>query len=58
MPRAIKGKTDLWTTSPNVAAMLVDKELGYTVTNGSHKKTDFICSNCGAIVKNKEIRRV
>lgn len=58
MPRAIKGKTDLWTTSPNVAAMLVDKKLGYTVTNGSHKKTDFICSNCGAIVKNKEIRRV
>lgn len=58
MPRAIKGKTDLWTTRPDVASMLVDKELGYTVTSGTHKKADFICQDCGSVIKDKYIRKV
>lgn len=58
MPKAIKGKTDLWTTRPDVASMLVNKDFGYTVTSGTHKKADFICPDCGAIIKNKIIRKV
>lgn len=58
MPRAIKGKTDLWTTRPDVASMLVDDELGYNVTSGTHKKADFICPDCGSIIKDKYIRKV
>lgn len=58
MPKAIKGKTDLWTTRPDVASMLVDKKLGYTIMQGSHKSSDFICPNCGAIVKNRVISTV
>ena len=58
MPIAIRGETDLWTTSPDIAAMLVNKEFGYTVTSGSHKKADFICPDCGTIVKDKIIRKV
>ena len=58
MPKAIKGKTDLWTTRPDVASMLVNKDFGYTVTSGTHKKADFICPDCGVIIKNKIIRKV
>lgn len=57
MPNAVIGKTDLWTTSPDVASMLLDKDIGYQVTSGSHKKADFICPNCGTIVHDKIIRK-
>lgn len=58
MPKAIIGETDLWTTSPNIAAMLVDKDIGYHVTSGSHKKAGFICPDCGTIIHDKIIRKV
>lgn len=58
MSRVNKGKTDLWTTRPDVAYMLVDKELGYIVMQGSHKSSDFVCPNCGTIVKNRVISTV
>lgn len=47
MPRAIIGKTDLWTTRPDIASMFEDKDLPYRVSKGSHKKAWFICPNCG-----------
>lgn len=58
MSRVNKGKTDLWTTRPDVASMLVDDELGYNVTSGTHKKADFVCPDCGSVIKDKYIRKV
>lgn len=58
MPKSIVGETDLWTTSPHIASMLVDKDIGYRVTKGSHKKADFICPNCGNFERDKIIRKV
>lgn len=49
------GKNDLWTTHPDIANHLVDKELGYTVTSRSEKKFDWICPECGTIVYGKSV---
>jgi hypothetical protein len=40
------GINDLWTTHPDIANALKDKNLGYTTSKGSHKKVIFICPNC------------
>lgn len=58
MPKAIIGVTDLWTTNPPVAQMLLDKDFGHRVTINSHKRADFICPVCNTIIKNKIIRNV
>lgn len=52
------GKNDLWTTHPYVAEMLLDKSIGYNYTCGSKIKVDWICPNCGTIVKDKSISYV
>ena len=51
----IVGHTDLWTTHPNVAKMLVNASDGYKYTKSSEVKVDWICPECGTIVKNKSI---
>ena len=56
--RAFIGETDLWTTHPNIAEMLKDKNDGYIYLSGSRKKVDWICPCCGYIVKNKSIEKV
>lgn len=53
----IVGETDLWTTRPDIAIMLKNKDDGYKYSRGSHKYVDFICPDCGAIL-NKEIKTV
>lgn len=58
MPRVVKGKTDLWTTAPHIANLLFHPEHGYNLSLESHKKDDFICPNCGTVIKNKIIRTV
>ena len=47
MPPVIKGKTDLWTTAPHIANLLLYPEHGYNLSLGSHKKDYFICPYCG-----------
>lgn len=52
------GINSLEDTHPDIASMIIDKKIPKRVSCVSSVKTDFICSNCGAIVKNKEISYV
>ena len=49
MARVVKGKTDLWTTNPDVACLLANPEEGYELSAHSHKKANFLCPNCHTI---------
>lgn len=52
------GVNDLHTTHPQIANMLLDKNLGYTVSKGTETRCDWICPSCKSIVKNKSIYQV
>lgn len=52
---AFIGETDLWTTRPDVANMLLNPDDGYKYMAGSGKKVDWVCPICGRVVKNKKI---
>jgi hypothetical protein len=41
----------LWTTDPQVAEMLLNRELGNEVTRGSGKKVEFKCPTCDSVYK-------
>lgn len=41
------GFNDLWTTSPETAALLADHQEGFLVSKGSGQTKDFICPLCG-----------
>lgn len=58
MAKTIKGKTDLWTTAPEVASLLLNPEDGYGVSLQSHKKKDFVCQYCGTVIKDIAVRSV
>lgn len=45
--RVLKGFNDLWTTHPEIAKMLKNKEDGYKYTSGSNVKLSWICPDCG-----------
>lgn len=45
--RVLKGFNDLWTTHPYIAKLLKNKQRGYEINAGSHKKEDFQCEHCG-----------
>ena len=47
--KVIVGQTDLWTTHPEIASLLLDTQEGYNLTKGSGKKVKFKCSNCNTI---------
>lgn len=47
MPPVVKGKTDLWTTAPHFANLLLYPEHGYNLSMESHKRDYFVCPNCG-----------
>lgn len=49
--KLIKGFNDMWTTHPDIARMLLNKDDGYKFSVGSHKKLDFVCPDCGKIKK-------
>lgn len=49
------GENDMWTTNPEIANMLLNKNDGYLYTAASGKRVDWICPCCGSIVKNKTI---
>ena len=44
--KADSGETDLWTTRPDIAQLLVDPEDGYLYSQFSHKKIKFLCPIC------------
>lgn len=54
----LKGVNDMWTTNPKLAKLLANSEDGYKYTRCSGKTVDWICPNCGSIIKNKQIRNV
>lgn len=51
-------KINLWTTHPEIASMLFDGNIGYKKSHGSHYITDWICPDCGSLVKDKSIHDV
>lgn len=50
----IKGINDINTTHPYISKWLYNKEDGYNYSFGSGKKLDWICPNCGNVVKQVE----
>lgn len=48
--KPIIGETDLWSTRPDIASMLQDKNEGYALMEFSNKKTNFVCPICGDII--------
>ena len=52
------GETDMWTTNPNLAQMLLNKDDGYKYCEGSSKKVNWLCPKCHQIIKNKIIKNV
>lgn len=45
--KILKGYNDLWTTNPDIAKLLKNKERGYEISRGNDKKEWFVCSDCG-----------
>jgi very-short-patch-repair endonuclease len=54
----MKGVNDLWTTSPQIAKLLVNSDDGYKYTRFSEYRTDLKCPVCGNIIKNKMISNI
>lgn len=57
-PKVLRGFNDIWTVNPELASLLVNSEDGYKYTQGSNKKLNWVCNECGNIVKNKSISHV
>lgn len=49
------GETDLWTTNPEIAKLLLNQDEGYELMAGSGKATDWVCDKCGHIIRNKTV---
>lgn len=45
--RTLRGYNDLWTTHPEIAAMLKNKDDGYKYSAGSNVKLSWVCPDCG-----------
>lgn len=56
--KILRGFNDLWTTHPEIAMQLVDREVGYTISYSSHSRHDFICPQCGCLIKNTIVKDV
>lgn len=52
------GETDLWTTRPDIASMLLNPDDGYKYFATSGKRLDWICPSCNNIIKDKIINNV
>ena len=55
---AIVGETDLWTTKPDIASLLLNPSDGYKLKENSQIKADFVCQSCNTILRNKIVRNV
>lgn len=49
MAKVVKGRNDMWTTSPELAELLVNPEDGYKLSVHSHKWADYKCPCCGKV---------
>lgn len=49
MAKVVRGQNDMWTTSPELAKLLVNHEDGYRLSVYSHKWTDYRCPDCNNI---------
>lgn len=54
--KVLKGFNDLWTTHPEIANCLVDRDIGYRISYSGHSKQDFICPKCGCCIKGVRVR--
>lgn len=54
--KVLKGFNDLWTTHPENASCLVDKDIGYRISYSGHSRQDFICPKCGSLIENVMVR--
>lgn len=51
------GETDMWTTNPELATMLLHPEDGYKYFSSGSQYVDWVCPNCGEII-NAQINQV
>ena len=51
------GETDMWTTDPDLAKMLLNPDDGYKYFSTGSQCVDWVCPNCGNII-NKQINQV
>lgn len=56
--KVVPGINDMWTTSPDLAKLLADKNDGYKYTSCSTKKVSWCCPHCKSIIENKAIRQI
>jgi hypothetical protein len=56
--KVLIGYNDMWTTNSELASLLANPNDGYKYTEHSEKEVDWLCHNCGNIVKNKIIANV
>lgn len=56
--KAWKGETDMATTNPELAKLLLNSEDGYKYMQGSGRKLDWKCPDCKNVIKNKNISDV
>lgn len=47
--KVMRGVNDMWTTSPELAKLLVNPDDGYILSAFSHKWADFKCRHCGNV---------
>lgn len=55
---ALVGRTDMWSTNPELAKMLKNKSDGYKYTHMSNAKVDWICPKCNSEILQKSISNV
>ena len=53
--RTIVGVNDMWTTAPELAKCLENPEDGYKYTKSSKERVNFICPDCGSLLKDRVI---
>lgn len=56
--KTLRGYNDMWTTNPEIAKLLSNKDDGFKYSIGTHKKLVFVCPNCKTIksILPKDIR--
>ena len=53
--RTIVGVNDMWTTAPELAKCLENPEDGYKYPKSSKERVNFICPDCGSLLKDRVI---
>lgn len=56
--KIVRGINDMWTTAPEIAKMLWNKEDGYKYTKSCNKMLDWKCPTCGTKIPNKNCNQI